>query len=118
MIIRGRVLNVAIAQNDRRCLYVLKKMITEIRPENRIVPLCYGEQLYDYLNKKGKFLSEPLPDIFFLYFNTSLTEHSEILKELRRNRQFKEIPTYILYGNLLKSEIKKTLTYLINGQPW
>lgn len=115
MMVRGKILNVAIAQNDGNCIYLMKKMISEIHPENRIIPLDFGSELSDYLNKKGKFLTEPLPDIFFIYVATAHTDYSGILKELRCNSLFREVPTYILYGSLLKTEIKKTLNYLISG---
>ena len=65
---------------------------------HKVTSVYDGEQLLDYLHKRGTYLNskEQLPDIIMLELLLKDTDGLGIIREIKANEKLKDIPLYIL----------------------
>src|ERR1044071_7472687 len=107
---KDRILKIAIAEDDPNDQFFMQKVIHELNPDHKIIALYTGQQLLSYVQHKGSFFLEPLPDVIFLDLNMPVLNGFSALKEIKEDGFLKKIPVYIFSGTQPKEEIKETLS--------
>tara|TARA_R110002073_G_scaffold205620_4_gene365424 strand:+ start:11712 stop:12206 length:495 start_codon:yes stop_codon:yes gene_type:complete len=82
---------------DDRMLF--KEACEEVRLRNPVEFLENGEQLVDYLNRKGPYAAladQPLPGIILLDLNMPLKDGREALEEIKATASLRHIPIIVL----------------------
>jgi CheY-like chemotaxis protein len=112
---KGKAYNIAIAEDDPNDLFFMQKVIKDLNPDHKVISLYTGQQLLNYLQHKGNFFLEPLPDVIFLDLNMPVLNGFSALKEIKDDGFLKKIPVYIFSGTAPKEEIMETLSSWIAG---
>ncbi len=84
---------------------------------NEIRFVVDGEDLLNYLNRKGKYNSEnaPTPDLILLDLNMPKKSGLEALKEVKNDKNLKWIPVIILTTSSAEEDIIKSYNLGVNS---
>lgn len=102
---------ILMAEDDPDDRYLTREALAESRIGNELYFVEDGEQLLDYLNRKGKYsdpLTSPRPGIILLDLNMPKKDGRQALKEIKGNANFKSIPIIILTTSNAEEDILKT----------
>ncbi|WP_256011040.1 response regulator [Desertivirga xinjiangensis] len=106
--IRNKV--ILIAEDDADDRLLIKEAFEENQTSATIIFFENGEELLNYLKDFSKGEAAILPDLFILDLNMPKTNGKEVLKYLKEQNIFKEIPVIILTTSKLREEEKNVLT--------
>jgi two-component system, chemotaxis family, response regulator Rcp1 len=88
------------------------RLIKEVLKSNKIYNSLYiaedGVEAIDFLNKKGKFIDAPRPDLIFLDLNLPRKDGREVLAEIKGDERFKQIPVVIMTMSQSDEDILKS----------
>jgi CheY-like chemotaxis protein len=88
------------------------RLIREVLKENKIFSCLHmakdGVEAMDFLRKKGKFKSEPKPDLIILDLNLPKKDGREVLAEIKTDEDLKHIPTVIMTISQAEEDILKS----------
>jgi len=101
-------LNILLADDDEADRILFKEAFAELKIKTKVSTVNDGEQLMDYLAKK----EGPVPHVIFLDLNMPRKNGQECLKEIRSNREFKEISVIIYSTSASENDITETF---LNG---
>jgi two-component system, chemotaxis family, response regulator Rcp1 len=73
-----------------------------------------GVEAMNYLNKEGKFLNSPRPDVIFLDLNLPKKDGREVLAEIKSDLNFKQIPVVIMTTSQADEDISKAYSLHAN----
>jgi len=102
---------ILMAEDDPDDRYLASEALAESRISNELYFVEDGEELMDYLNRRGKFadpLSSPRPGIILLDLNMPKMDGRQALKEIKNNKDFKSIPVIVLTTSIAEEDILKT----------
>ena len=87
---------VLIADDDTDDQYLIKEAFASLN-FSHVSTVNNGEELFDYLEKKGKYagLNIPFPKAILLDLNMPKKDGKESLKELKADSRFNKIPVVI-----------------------
>ncbi len=91
---------------DDRLLF--KEACEEVRLRNPLQFLENGEQLVDYLKRRGNYASlegEPYPGIILLDLNMPLKDGREALEEVKADPELRHIPVIVLTTSKSEDDI-------------
>ena len=57
-----------------------------------------GQLALDYLQRRDVYQDAPRPDMIFLDWKLPLRDGGEVLREIRKNRDLKDVPVIVLSG--------------------
>lgn len=104
---------ILMADDDPDDRLLVKDALGECKSETGIVDLMRfvddGEDLLDYLNRRGKYsdpISSPRPDLILLDLNMPRKDGREALKEIRATAELKSIPVVIFTTSRAETDIK------------
>jgi DNA-binding response OmpR family regulator len=84
-------------------------LITEFFIDSKIITNLHiaedGDETLRFLYGKDKFSGSTLPDIIILDWNLPKKDGNEVLKEIKENNNFKDIPTIILTTSSAEKDI-------------
>lgn len=96
---KNRSFVILMAEDDEDDCLLAKDALEEAKIKNEVRFVDDGEQLLDYLNRRGKYSNphdSPFPGLIFLDLNMPRKDGREALTELKANPIFKRIPVIIL----------------------
>lgn len=64
-----------------------------------------GEEALKLLNKQGKYIDNPLPDLILLDLSLPKIDGREVLEKIKSNHKLKDIPVIILSGSAADSDM-------------
>jgi CheY-like chemotaxis protein len=116
-------------QNSSRCITLLvadddaddRLMIKEALEENRLANDLHfvedGEDLMDYLLKKGKYenSSVPRPGLILLDLNMPKKDGREALRDIKSDPRLKDIPVVVLTTSKAEEDIFRTYNLGVNS---
>jgi two-component system, chemotaxis family, response regulator Rcp1 len=79
---------------------------TKVKLELHVV--TDGQEAMDFLNKKGKYSKEQLPDMILLDLNLPKKDGREVLAEIKTDNLFKRIPVVIMTSSQAEEDIVKS----------
>ncbi len=99
-----------------------RQMIAEAFQENRLAnELKYaedGEQLMDYLCRRGEFknpATSPRPGLILLDLNMPKKDGREAIKEIKGNPELRDIPVVVLTTSKAEEDIYRTYNLGVNS---
>ncbi len=95
---------ILLADDDEADRLLFKEAFEELKINTNVLSVNNGEQLMEYLNRKGIVL----PEILFLDLNMPRKNGFECLKEIRSNKKFDEISIAIYSTSAAERDIEAT----------
>jgi CheY-like chemotaxis protein len=118
MKIEGKMITILLADDDPDD----RKLTQDAFAENRLANILHcvedGEELMDYLNRRGKYSdlrAEPLPGLILLDLNMPRKDGREALKEIKANPEFRRIPIVVLTTSKAEEDIVRTYDLGVNS---
>jgi CheY-like chemotaxis protein len=102
---------ILMAEDDPDDQLITRKALEENRVANPLMTVQNGEELLDYLNRRGKFAapaSAPKPCFILMDLNMPRMDGREALKILKQHPDFKKIPVVILTTSKAEEDILKS----------
>ena len=113
-----RRITILMADDDREDRMLAKDALEESRLANEIEFVGDGEELMDYLCRRGKYeelKNSPLPGLILLDLNMPKKDGREALAEIKADPNLKRIPVVILTTSKAEEDIFRTYDLGVNG---
>jgi CheY-like chemotaxis protein len=122
----GRSITILMAEDDTEDTMLVQDALAEARLSNELRFVSDGEELVDYLRRRGKYddpSSSPRPGLILLDLNMPRKDGREALEEIKSDPDLRTIPIVVLttskadediirsYGNGANSYITKPVTF-------
>jgi len=114
----GKLITILLADDDLDDRELTKEALAECRLANEIHFVEDGEQLIDYLFRRGAYAnltSEPLPGLILLDLNMPRKDGREALKEIKANPNLRRIPIVVLTTSKAEEDILRTYDLGVNS---
>jgi CheY-like chemotaxis protein len=88
---------IVVADDDTDDLFMLKEAFSSLNFDREICTVENGEELLDFLNKKGKYTNTilPVPKLILLDLNMPKIDGRQCLRMIKENKEFCKIPIII-----------------------
>ena len=114
----GKIITILLADDDPDD----RKLTQDAFAENRLANVLHcvedGEELMDYLHRRGKFSNlrgEPLPGLILLDLNMPRKDGREALKEIKADPELRRIPIVVLTTSKAEEDIVRTYDLGVNS---
>ena len=114
----GKVITIIMADDDPDDRELAREAFAECRLANDVHYVEDGEELMDYLCRRGKYgdLQEaPLPALILLDLNMPRKDGREALKEIKSNPELRRIPIVVLTTSKAEEDILRTYDLGVNS---
>ncbi len=104
-------ITILVADDDPDDRMLIKDAFEESRLANLLDFVQDGEELMDYLNRKGKFTQlndAQLPGLILLDLNMPKKDGREALKEIKADKKLRRIPIVVLTTSKTEEDILRT----------
>lgn len=106
---------ILIAEDDEDDYLLAKEAFSEHCPLSELRWVKDGDELLEFLLKKGKYSAAPTPAIILLDFNMPKKDGREALKEIKSHESLKRIPVVALTGSNDKEDVFFAYTHGVNS---
>ena len=105
------------ADDDDDDYLLTKKALGESKLLNRLIRVRDGEELIDYLHRKGEFTAEnaPRPGVILLDLNMPRKDGREALKEIKTDDALRNIPVVVFTTSKAEEDIYKSYQLGVNS---
>ncbi len=114
----SRPITILIADDDEEDRLLIQDAFEESKIANPIQYVEDGEELMDYLYRKGKYSDEnkfPLPGIVLLDLNMPKKDGREALKEIKSDSKLRKIPVIVLTTSKAEEDIVRSYELGVNS---
>jgi CheY-like chemotaxis protein len=115
---QGKMITILLADDDPDD----RKLTQDAFAENRLANVVHcvedGEELMDYLNRRGKFeplRGEALPGLILLDLNMPRKDGREALREIKADPELRRIPIVVLTTSKAEEDIVRTYDLGVNS---
>lgn len=108
-------IQILVADDDLEDCMLLKEAWRDFLLINNITFVHDGEELLDYLHKKGEYKDAPRPDLILLDLNMPKKDGREALVEIKADNALKSIPIVVLTTSSAEEDINKTYQHGVSG---
>ena len=111
-------ITILLADDDADDRQMTKEAFAECHLVNAVHFVEDGEQLMDYLLRRGNYASmakAPLPGLILLDLNMPRKDGREALKEIKANPDLKRIPVVVLTTSKAEEDILRTYDLGVNS---
>lgn len=109
---------ILMAEDDPEDRMLARDALEEAKLGNDLHFVQDGEELLDYLNRRGSYehLKEiPLPGLILLDLNMPKKDGREALEEIKQNSELRSIPVVVLTTSTAEIDIVKTYNLGVNS---
>lgn len=108
---------ILMADDDDDDYLLTKKALGESKLLNTLMRVQDGEQLLDYLHRRGEFNEEnaPRPGVILLDLNMPRKDGREALKEIKTDSELRNIPVVVFTTSKAEEDIYKTYQLGVNS---
>ena len=101
---------ILIADDDPDDQYMIREALRTTPLEHEIVTVNDGEELIEYLQKKGRFSDPalPLPVVILLDLNMPKKDGRECLNEIKADKKLKSIPIVVFSTSNNRDDVKRS----------
>jgi CheY-like chemotaxis protein len=113
-----RPITILCADDDPEDRMLMKDAWDESRLANELHFVEDGEQLMDYLHRRGKFAhlaDEPMPGMILLDLNMPKMDGREALQQIKSEPRFAAIPTVVLTTSKAEEDIVRAYALGVNS---
>jgi CheY-like chemotaxis protein len=114
----ARSITILMADDDEDDRLMTKEALEEARLANEVRFVVDGEELMDYLCRRGKFTdpaSSPRPGLILLDLNMPKKDGREALKEIKADPDLKQIPIVVLTTSQAEEDIYRSYDLGVNS---
>jgi len=111
MPIKGKRITILVAEDDEDDRLLMQEALEENRLANDLHFVVDGEDLMDYLLRRGKYRdpkSAPRPSLILLDLNMPRKDGREALKEIKADPNLRKIPIVVLTTSKAEEDILRT----------
>ena len=115
---RRQHVTILLADDDADDRMMVQDAFTESRITNDLRCVNDGEELMDYLLRRGKFSDpamSPMPGLILLDLNMPRKDGREALKEIRADERLRRIPIVVLTTSQAEEDIYRTYDMGVNS---
>ena len=112
------MITIVLADDDPDDRQLTEDAFSENRLANQLHCVQDGEELMDYLHRRGafeKFRSEPLPGLILLDLNMPRKDGREALKEIKADPSLRRIPIVVLTTSKAEEDIVRSYDLGVNS---
>lgn len=102
---------ILLADDDEEDRMLVRDALTESRLSNNIFCVTDGEDLIDYLHRRGKYSPPalaPRPGLILLDLNMPKMDGREALREIKSNPDLRQIPVVVLTTSKAEEDIYRS----------
>ena len=114
----GNMITILIADDDPDDRELTRDALQECRLANDVHFVEDGEELMDYLKRRGQHkdrVNEPLPGLILLDLNMPRKDGREALKEIKAQPELRRIPIVVLTTSKADEDILRTYDLGVNS---
>src|SRR5436853_468875 len=114
----GKLITILLADDDPDDRQLTHEALAECRLANDVHFVEDGEQLLDYLYRRGAYTNlaqEPLPGLILLDLNMPRKDGREALKEIKVHPELRRIPIVVLTTSKAEEDILRTYDLGVNS---
>jgi CheY-like chemotaxis protein len=114
----GKMITIVLADDDPDDRKLTQDAFAENRLANQLHCVEDGEELMDYLHRRGKFeklCNEPLPGLILLDLNMPRKDGREALKEIKADHNLRRIPIVVLTTSKAEEDIVRSYDLGVNS---
>src|SRR5690349_13170749 len=113
----NRTITLLVADDDADDRMMIRDALEENRLANNLHFVEDGEDLMDYLLKRGKYEKSlaPRPGLILLDLNMPKKDGREALREIKGNPALKDIPVVVLTTSKAEEDIYRTYNLGVNS---
>jgi CheY-like chemotaxis protein len=114
----GKLITIVLADDDPDDRQLTEEAFVENRLANQLHCVQDGEELLDYLHRRGSFerlRSEPLPGLILLDLNMPRKDGREALKEIKADPNLRRIPIVVLTTSKAEEDILRSYDLGVNS---
>lgn len=114
----ANIITILLAEDDLDDRQLAQDAFVECRLANHVHFVEDGEELMDYLFRRGKYVSlagEPLPGLILLDLNMPKKDGREALKEIKEHPELRRIPVVVLTTSKAEEDIVRTYDLGVNS---
>lgn len=114
----GRQIRILMADDDPEDRLLTKEAFEEARLTNELNFVEDGEELMDYLKRRGEYAAEgaaPRPGLILLDLNMPRKDGREALEEIRSDPDLQRIPVVVLTTSRAEEDILRTYDLGVNS---
>jgi CheY-like chemotaxis protein len=114
----GNMITILLADDDPDDRQLTRDAFKENRLANALATVEDGEELLDYLHRRGKYKElqgTPLPGLILLDLNMPRKDGREALKEIKAHPEFRRIPIVVLTTSKAEEDILRTYDLGVNS---
>jgi two-component system, response regulator len=111
-------INILLADDDAEDRMLARDALEENRLANSLDCVEDGEDLLDYLHRRGKYTEleeKPLPGLILLDLNMPKKDGREALEEIKADPDLKRIPVVVLTTSKAEEDVLKTYDLGVSG---
>jgi two-component system, response regulator len=109
---------ILLAEDDPDDQYLISEALDENRLNARLFIVSDGEELLDYLNRRGKYQDSelwPMPSLILLDLNMPRKDGREALREIKSDPALQHIPIVALTTSQAERDVTQTYQSGISG---
>jgi CheY-like chemotaxis protein len=114
----GNMITILLADDDPDDRQLTRDAFKENRLANALATVEDGEELLEYLHRRGKYKeleNTPLPGLILLDLNMPRKDGREALKEIKAHPEFRRIPIVVLTTSKAEEDILRTYDLGVNS---
>jgi len=114
----GKMITIVLADDDADDRKLTQDAFAENRLANQLFCVEDGEELMDYLHRRGKyekFHNDPLPGLILLDLNMPRKDGREALKEIKADPNLRRIPIVVLTTSKAEEDIVRSYDLGVNS---
>ena len=118
MTLNAKPITILIADDDADDRMMAKEALDESRLANDLRFVEDGEELMDYLYRRGKYQKPsdaPRPGLILLDLNMPRKDGREALKEIKDDAELRQIPVVVLTTSKAEEDIYRTYNLGVNS---
>ena len=111
-------IRILMADDDEDDRLMARDALEEARMVNQLDFVVNGEDLMDYLKRRGdfeKYKGDPLPGLILLDLNMPRKDGREALREIKEDPKLKRIPVVVLTTSKAEEDLLRTYELGVNS---
>ena len=113
-----KAITILMADDDPEDVMLAEDALEEARLANRFFAVSDGEELMDYLHRRGKYAdpeTSPRPGLILLDLNMPRKNGFEALEEIKNEPSLKQIPVVVLTTSRTEEDVYRSYDLGVNS---
>ncbi len=111
----ARPIEILLVEDSEGDIGLIEEVFEDAKIRNILHIVEDGEKAILFLRGKGQFLDSPRPDIILLDLNLPKKDGREVLKEIKEDKDLKNIPIVVLTTSKAEEDILKSYNLHANA---